>query len=353
MTVKCNDGLTLIIKYVGKVFPKVDGQMTRWIEACSGCQDEMLRIQALEGISLKKFHAQGGSIYALYPGVDMAGATSFIVSLQTISDYLDNLCDRTGICNEQSFRQLHLALLDAVTPETQKSDYYLYYPFKNDGGYLNQLVDACRGQLLLLPSYHKVQQSMQKYVALYSELQTLKHLEKEVREQKLVFWASKHHGEYPHLSCWEFAAATGSTLGMFMLYAAANDPALTKEEIAHIEAAYFPWITGLHILLDYYIDAQEDMENGDLNFTFYYRNQKACEERISYFIEQAMQKCDLLRHPQFHITIIKGLLAMYLSDPKAQFGLNLITSQNLLKKAASGTKTYYSLCRALRAVGKL
>lgn len=353
MAVQCDNGLKLIVKFVGRVFPQVDRQMDRWVEACSECQDETLKTQALESITAKKFHAQGGSVYALYPGVDLSGATNFIVSLQTISDYLDNLCDRAGVYSENSFRQLHMALSDAVDPATEYSDYYLYYPFKQDNSYLRKLVEECRFQLRKLPSYSRVLPAMKKYVSLYSELQSLKHLEKGIREQRLVTWAKSYHEAYPEVSCWEFAAATGSTLGMFMLYAAACNPELTAEEIEAIESAYFPWINGLHILLDYYIDSQEDMEMGDLNFTYYYRNQKTCEERISLFIERAFQSCSLLRHSEFHTTIVKGLLAMYLSDPKAHSGLNTITSRNLLKKGASGTKTYYTVCRALRAVGKL
>lgn len=353
MSVKYNDGIKFIIKFVGKVFPLVDCQIDRWIEECSNCQDEILKIQALESIDLKKFHAQGGSVYALYPGADLSGATAFIVSLQTISDYLDNLCDRAGVCSEDSFRQLHLALLDAVDYSRELSDYYLYYPYKKDGGYLRKLVEECRNQLLKLPSYQKIIEPMKKYVELYSELQTLKHLEKDIREQKLVNWANSHHKAYPEISCWEFAAATGSTLGMFMLYSAACDPSLTEEEVDGIDSAYFPWITGLHILLDYYIDYQEDMETGDLNFAYYYKNQKICEERISFFIEKAVQSCHNLRYPAFHRAIIKGMLAMYLSDPKAHSGLNLVTSGNLLKKGDSGTRTYFNVCRVLRTVGKL
>ena len=62
------------------------------------------------------------------------------------------------------------------------------------------------------------------------------------------------------LTNWEFAAATGSTLGMFMLTAAAYQENLNTEEITTLKEAYFPWISCLHIQLDYFIDQAEDRQ---------------------------------------------------------------------------------------------
>lgn len=43
---------------------------------------------------------------------------------------------------------------------------------------------------------------------------------------------------------------------------------MTKEMTEKIKAGYFPYIQGLHILLDYLIDQEEDKAGGDLNFCF-------------------------------------------------------------------------------------
>ena len=353
MQVKYDHGIKLVFKFVKTVFPEVDRQLTRWIECCNQIENDILRTQALESISAKKFHAQGGSIFALYPNVDLKSAINFIVSLQTISDYLDNLCDRTGVQDEASFRQLHQSMLDAIDPTRPLSDYYRYYPFKDDGLYLKSLVEECRSQIIKLPSYDKISALLLKYTHLYSDLQTYKHLAKNIREECLISWASQYSSQYPDISCWEFSAATGSTLGIFVLFAAASDPDLTVEEVNAIDAAYFPWICGLHILLDYYIDAQEDLQEGDLNFTYYYNDLKCCEDRLSFFIARSLEYCGVLPYPNFHITIIKGLLAMYLSDSKADWGLNNITSQNLIKNSPVKAGTYHFICKLLRLAGKL
>lgn len=99
--------------YVKKVFPLVNKELDNWVTIVQSSPAELLREQALASIKLKRFHAQGGSVYALYPNVEMQSAVRFIVALQTISDYLDNLCDRTGIQDELTFRQLHMSMIDA------------------------------------------------------------------------------------------------------------------------------------------------------------------------------------------------------------------------------------------------
>jgi len=348
---KCDSGIKLVLKFVRHVFPEVEKQLKSWTQLSRSLDDQKLGEQALASIRSKRFHAQGGSIYALYPNVDLKSAVKFIVSFQTISDYLDNLCDRTGVKDEPAFRQLHLSMLDAVDPERKMSDYYKFFPYKNDSGYLNKLVEECRSQVLKLPSYPLVVNTVKKYVHLYSDLQTYKHLSESIREDCLKTWASYYLMQHPGISCWEFSAAAGSTLGIFMLFAAASDPDLTEDEVKAIDSAYFPWICSLHILLDYYIDAQEDLRTGDLNFTYYYKNLKHCEERLSYFIERSTEQCSRLRYPEYHITIIRGLLAMYLSDPKASWGLNRLASRRLLEKGGKQVKLYYNLCRILRFAG--
>ncbi len=351
MELSYDSGYKLIYKYVSSIFPQVDKQLEDWRRLCGKAQSELLGRLALSSIGLKKFHAQGGCAYALYPHANIAQTIRFIVSFQTISDYLDNLCDRAGVQDEKAFRQLHLSMLDAVDPSRQPCDYYLFYPHREDNGYLQTLVEECRNQVSSVPGYHLVKDVIKHYVGLYSDLQCYKHLAKDTREQKLSAWAAPYILSCPGISTWEFSAAAGSTLGVFVLYAAAWDPSLTEAEVFQLELAYFPWICGLHILLDYYIDAQEDMQTGDLNFTYYYENLKQCEERLSFFVQQSLSHCSGLKYPEFHTTVIRGLLAMYLSDPKASSGMNKLSSGSLLKTCGTESSIYYNLCRLLRFTG--
>lgn len=343
----------LMHNFIYKTFPQVSAELLNWSRVAQHLPCPVLREQALLSITHKKFHCQGGSIYSLYPGVNQSSFITLVVALQTISDYLDNLCDRAGIADEQAFRQLHLAMADALTPGAKPQNYYAFYPFGDDGGYLTKLVTTCQEEIAKLPAYQLVKPYLLKFATLYSDLQTYKHLDLTIREEKMIYWMNQHIMSYPHITNWEFAAATGSTLGIFMLCAAASHKELTPLDASKIFTAYFPWISGLHIQLDYFIDAAEDKANGDLNFVAYYQNEEEILSRLTCFTQQAFQEAATLPEPHFHKTVIQGLLAMYLSDPKTTSPKEQSIKKALLKTAGRYTNFMYLLCKLLRYKKKL
>ncbi len=345
--------LILLVRFVRKVFPLVDIELCHWKNYAATHGSRELTEQALASISTKKFHCQGGSVYSLYPGVHTPDFVRLVVALQTISDYLDNLCDRAGIADETAFRQLHLAMTDALDPDRPFSDYYAAYPYKEDGGYLQSLVAACRKEIAKLPSYQLVKAEALRQAGLYSELQTYKHLDPLVRERKMLAWINPHLPYYPGITAWEFAAATGSTLGMFMLCAAAYNPTLAASEAEKIGHAYFPWINGLHILLDYFIDEAEDRQGGDLNFVTYYASREEMQARLTLFVQQARSQASLLPEAAFTRTVVDGLLAMYLSDPKTKPPAQQAIRDSLLVAAGWYPRLMYTMCCYLRKKHKL
>ncbi|MDZ7542704.1 DUF2600 family protein, partial [Clostridium perfringens] len=127
-----------------------------------------------------------------------------------------------------------------------------------------------------------------------------------------------HAAIYPDIKWNEFAAATGSTLGMFQLFAAALNKDACAEDAVRIRNAYFPYVNGLHILLDYLIDQEEDRIGGDLNFCNYYEDDETVIMRIEQFADRAIESIRELEHHRFHRMVIEGLLALYLSDPKVR-----------------------------------
>lgn len=346
--------LLSIKTYVQQVFPNVKQELEHWKLQAGQIPDPSLRTQALASIRTKTFHAIGGAVYALYPGVsDSHLVIRFVVALQTISDYLDNLCDRLGVLDESAFFQLHLAMADAVDPSREIHDYYRFYPYQDDGGYLEALVNACRETIRQQPGAETVIPRITHYVHLYSHLQAYKHLHLEIREKKLRQWAETNVKETPGIYWQEYAAATGSTLGMFYLFAFASDSTLDGKELRTIDEIYFPWITGLHILLDYWIDVAEDMETGDLNFTMYYDSADQRLQRLQFFVEQSYQKIPRLPYPWFHQMVVSGLLAMYLSDPKVMNKTNRKAANGLLRCGGMETLLYHRICLWLRQKGKL
>jgi len=339
--------IKMVRQFLTKVLPLVNQEVNAWQTYAQAKMNGELQKQALASISGKRFHCQGGNFYSIYPGVNTEDFIKFIVALQTISDYLDNLCDRAAVTDEAAFRQLHLAMTDALDPEATQKDYYAQYPFQEDGGYLAQLVTTCQTMLKKIPSYNLVKKDMLKLAALYSQLQTYKHIDPTSREQAMLNWL-KTCNTTKDLTDWEFAAATGSTLGMFILGAIAYKTTLTPGEVTTVVNAYFPWICGLHIQLDYFIDQDEDRCNGDLNFVFYYKDALETSYRLQHFYDQAYARAKLTPHNFFTKTIVRGLLALYLSDPKIKTPPEKAIRKSLLNQAGISTQLLYGLCKILR-----
>lgn len=343
--------LAILTRFVTRVFPKVEKELKRWQELIKTAGDAELRHQGLASIEKKKFHCLGGSVYTLMEGAHEE-TLPFIVAFQTISDYLDNLCDRAGCLDAAAFRQLHLAFTDALEPDKPLNDYYQLYPHKDDAGYLQALVEECRRIIKKLPSYHIVKESALNLALLYCDLQTYKHTHYQVREKQLKDWFARYTADHQDLYWWEFAAATGSTLGIFALIAAAGQPNLDCTEAAELTSSYFPWICGLHILLDYFIDQEEDILGGDLNFVSYYPDQEMCRQRMILFQNNALKCAAALPEPLFHVTVVKGLPAFYLSDPKVRDqGLDDIARELLEVGGGMKTLRMHRVCRSLRKRG--
>lgn len=331
-------------------------ELARWERAARRIADDELRRQALASLHQKRFHCLGGAAYALAaPHARRAGVLRFIVALQTISDYLDNLCDRSGASSVEDFAHLHEAFLDALDPAAPLRDYYRLHPHREDG-YLRELVRTCQEELAALPDYARVAGECRRLGRLYAQLQTWKHAPRE-REARLVAWFEEERGAFPgglaDLRWWEFAAACGSTLGIFALCALAAGAAPPDEEAvrAHL-FAYFPWIGGLHILMDYGIDQAEDRAGGDLNFVSHYEDERAAERGILRFYSEARRRAQNLPDP-VHLAVVHGLVGFYLSDPKVRRQKLDGWSRRILRQCSPQARVLWHGCRAARLLGAL
>ena len=333
----------IIPRMIFKTFPAVKEQLAGYTAMLNSI-DGPLAEQGLASIRDKEFHCLGGSVYALLaPGGRRRDVLSFIVAFQTISDYLDNLCDRFGIKSEQVFRQIHTAMLDSLKPGGGYSEYYSLFPYKDDGGYLGRLVDDCRDSLGRLPGYSLCREQIVQLTELYIHLQSYKHMEHKAGEELLAALYSQHQEQNPNLHWWEFAAACGSTLGVFTLVAAGHP--------RQFYGAYMPWVNGLHILLDYYIDQDEDIQHGDMNLVSYYDNPQYQQERLLWFYQKASRAVSSLENYKFHSLVIDGLLAMYLSDSKAWSEDLAPSTRGILKSAGLRACGLERMARLLRGRG--
>jgi tetraprenyl-beta-curcumene synthase len=333
--------ITLMSRVYRYILPEVKAQLHIWRETAERIPDPELKRQALASIANKQFHCEGGAVYAAANLPQRHVLIPLIVAFQTISDYLDNLCDRSTSLDPRDFRQLHQSMLDAVDLDTPTHDYYEYHDETDDGGYLSQLVMMCQSWIKLLPMYELVAEEVRQLVSLYCDLQVYKHIRIDQREQALLDWWDEQKHAYPQLKWNEFAAASGSTLGVFMFFLTATERDLDENKVQIIREAYFPYVCGLHILLDYLIDQEEDIAGGDLNFCSYYENKDFAVHRIAQIVLKAREKVALLEAPPFHRMIIEGLIAVYLTDPKVRKQSEVKLMSKQLMKNSPLTRLFF------------
>lgn len=338
-------------KLFGTVLPLARREVARWTRRAQAIPDPYLRRQALDSLHFKYFHALGASVYGAQL-TDPAPLARFAVAYQTISDYLDNLADRDRqppAQREENLTRLHQAMVDGIRPDPPMGDYYRFHTASRDGGYLEALVTACQEALDALGAL-AVSGRMVPLAARYARMQVLKHLEPGRRGAALQAWAQEEAAPWPGVTWWEFAASAGSTLGIFALAAAAGAP---EPYLDRLEAAYVPWVTAYHILLDYLIDLEEDRQGGDFNFVACYPSLEEAEARLLDLAREALRRIDQIPEPAFHRLVMRGLAGLYLADVKAESPLLKPHAQRLLANAGHAARALAWLCRRSNPFGQV
>lgn len=266
-----------------------------------------MRSEALSSIAQKDFHVHGGCILATFlPKPQARHYVQLVATFETAVDYLDNLCDRTGSTDEADFRALHESLLDAVRPRAPLGSYFRRRK-RDDGGYLNELVVRSQRLFAELPALAAVAPFIEEVTARYCELQSLKHLPSGVREAR----CREAFGDIaPDLQWWEGAAACGSTMPTFALAFGAIG-SCDGRRANELYEAYFPWISGFHILLDYFIDQQEDAEHGELNFVSCYGGRQAARAGIERAGRAALAKASATSDALHHVFAVQAMCGFY------------------------------------------
>ncbi|WP_338323000.1 tetraprenyl-beta-curcumene synthase family protein [Oceanobacillus halophilus] len=350
--------VTLMTAVYRKIFPAVKTELQKWESRAKQIPNNELRTQALASIASKRFHCQGGAVFALLAGERWKEAVRFIVAYQTISDYLDNLCDRSTSLDPNDFRLLHQSMEDALSPGNSVKDYYQLREDQEDGNYLIDLVETCQDVIRNTENKEHMRIHLINLEDMYANLQIHKHVILEERIPRLTKWYERNKVKVPTLTWYEFAAAAGSTLGIFCLLSYALSGRLDKKLAEAIYDSYFPYMQGLHILLDYFIDQQEDKEEGDLNFCDYYPSKEKMKERFTFFINQTDNRVRKLPDAKFHKMVHHGLVGLYLGDMKVKtLDSGHEIAKDLLKISGNrarffnmNTKIYYKLSKNKNAV---
>jgi tetraprenyl-beta-curcumene synthase len=316
------------LSYWLTVFPRVCLHVARWQRLARRIPDPVLRELARVALVEKRGNIEGAAAFAAFAPRGRRGAvTRALSAFQAAYNLLDMLGEQPSADPILDGERLHSALLFALgwpsptpqagelDPGVRALDWYEHHPEREDGGYLNALLQECRGAFASLPYYASAAPAARAAAERIVAFQSLNLSEAQGDHQALEHWARAATPPGAGLQWWETAAAAGSSLGVHALIAAAADE-LDAGAAQRLERAYFPWIGGLHSLLDNLIDKREDEAAGHRSLVEYYGPERAAQ-RMRWMAEQAAMVARELPHSHRHTVILAAMIGNYLCTPEA------------------------------------
>jgi tetraprenyl-beta-curcumene synthase len=304
--------------YTATVLPRVDRERERWAERAARIPDPVLRDQALAALREKAANVDATGVFATLaprrhrPAVVCAGA-----ALQIAVDYLDSLGEDAGGDALEDGLRLHRALAAAVTPGARPDDPYRAHARGDDGGYLEDLVATCAEAGAVLPRIGECRPSLVASLTRCGEGQAYTHAAAGGDPGPLSAWANGL-GAGPEYSWFEVAAGAGSSVAAHALLAVAADDRTTAADAGRVDAAYFPSIGALTVLLDDLVDLDEDVAMGEHNYISYFADDGDLAERLGALADAARTAIAALRRRGRHEAILAGVAGFYLAQPAAR-----------------------------------
>ncbi|HEY8297448.1 MAG TPA: DUF2600 family protein [Candidatus Baltobacteraceae bacterium] len=304
-----------LLHFLRRIVPVAKAELARIERIADRIPDDRLRHEALQSIGTKAYHVAGAAILATFlPRGAREHYIKIVTPLESIYDFLDNLCDRHPDVPIEAYPILHQALADALDPEAPLHEYYARGPLGDDGDYLRSLVERTRSALKRLEGHQLLLPYFREAATLYTDLQTFKHYPKERREDACIAWYERQGGRFGDLSWWEFASAAGS---QFQVYAPLYVAFCSDfRQLDRTFNAYFPAFSALHVLLDYFIDQREDREHGELNFVACYEDFATFALRAQSLAGRARERFARLTRPRAHDFALRIMCLFYLTHPK-------------------------------------
>jgi tetraprenyl-beta-curcumene synthase len=334
--------------YTKIVYPIVNKRLNEYRIYTNRIKKYTVKSNAIEALDKNRMNLAVSSIYTFYPNIDTKLAAEVIFSYQALIEYLITICENSSNCSETFLNVIFSSLKDALNIRNEYYvNYFQFFPSKNDDGYLNILVEKCRQKTSALPSFNIIRDYVSAYLTLYIDLQVTKYFSDErSKEINLISWSSAHGYKYKDITSWEFCLSIDSPLSLELLLALATNPGLMEADVERIYNSFFPWVPGIQKILEGYLDYNEALISQSGNNVFYYKTLKEFEDRIIYFINMAIS--NNIYQYKFFYPIIKILLSIYSTHPKAGHGMNTLTSKSILEAGGRGMRLYAATIKTLR-----
>jgi tetraprenyl-beta-curcumene synthase len=292
-------------------------ELANWREAAALIPDPLLREPAVRAVTEKASNAEATGVFAgLVPRRDRRTMIRASTALQVAVDYLDSLGEQPGADPLSDGLELHRSLVAALDPGVEIGNWYARHPRQEDGGYLDRLVASCRESAISLPSAETILPLARKAISRCGEGQSHTHAAAGGSSEALRQWAAGL-GAPASYEWWEIAAGASSSVAAHALLALAASPHATEAQAELVDAAYFPSIGALTVLLDDLIDMEADRATAQHSYLRYYPSEVVAAERLEAVAGLARDSISRLPRPASHEAILSGILAYYLSSSGA------------------------------------
>jgi tetraprenyl-beta-curcumene synthase len=328
-------------------------EVEKWRARAAAIPDATIRNDALTALAHKRPNTDGAALLWVIPTHRCPRLLRLLVAYEIMGDFLDSTVERGAHIGIANGRQLHLALVDAVDIERPVSDYYRYHPWRDDGGYLPRLVDACRYGCSMLPSYSTVRPLLIR-AAMLAQVQGLNHeVDAALRQTVLEAWAVREGNADSGLDWYETAGAASAWLTVLALMTVAAEQSPMLGQAHEVFLAYFPWIALAATLLDSYDDMIEDRCNHTDNYLVRYGSFDLAVRRIDELVRRATDEARALHRGERHAIIVASMIALYLSKDSVRTPEMEATSRMLLRSSGPLTMFLGPVLRTWRIINSL
>ena len=329
---------------------EVSGEVDRWRTFAGDIPDDALRHDALAAIEDKRANIDGAALFWTLPRVRSRELLRLLVVYEILADFLDCTSERAAHAGTTNGRQLHRALIEALDPDLEVSDYYRYHPWARDGGYVRALVDTCRQICVRLPSYEAARPLLHRAACL-TQVLALNHEPNPRRRNELLrAWAGAEFSGQNELAWFEWSGGASAWLTVLALLAFAADPGRKPREAKETYAVYLPWVSLTGTMLDSYGDIAEDAAKTAHSYIAHYGSTATAAERIAELIRVSVDRTASLRDGERHLVIASCMIAMYLSKDSVRTPQTRAFTHSLTHAAGPLTRLLMPVLRVWRLI---
>jgi tetraprenyl-beta-curcumene synthase len=329
---------------------EVSGEVDRWRTFAGDIPDDALRHDALAAIEDKRANIDGAALFWTLPRVRSHELLRLLVAYEILADFLDCTSERAAHAGTANGRQLHRALIEALDPDLEVSDYYRYHPWARDGGYVRSLVDTCRQACVRLPSYEAARPLLYRAACLTQVLALNHEPDPSRRDALLRAWADAHRAGDEELAWFEWTGGASAWLTILALLALAADPGRDTSEAQDTYAVYLPWVSLAGTMLDSYGDIAEDSANAAHSYIAHYGSTDTAARRIAEIIRRSVEGTASLRDGERHLVLASCMIAMYLSKDSVRSPQTRALTHSLTHAAGPLTRLLLPVLRVWRLI---